>query len=143
MNAVEWSRAVHGTGDPEIDRQHRELFRHINLLLSAIEEGHGAPAIGNMLSFLHGYLTDHCAFEERLMAARKSPALDENSRQHMHLLGQYDELHEAFAREGATPAVMQRIEKVLCDWADGHIPDIDTGLRRPVHSRETPPLPSA
>lgn len=62
---IEWSGDLE-TGIGVIDEQHRELFRHINALLTACHEGKGRDAVGDVLNFLEDYIVLHFTAEENI-----------------------------------------------------------------------------
>ena len=58
---MKWSEKLFGTGIPEVDEQHKELFSRVNALLDACSRGDGAAAVRSTLEFLEGYMEQHFA----------------------------------------------------------------------------------
>lgn len=64
--AIEWTQDL-STGSDEIDNQHKELFRRINSLLDACNQGKGREEIGKTVQFLEDYVITHFSAEEEYM----------------------------------------------------------------------------
>ncbi|MFZ5627087.1 MAG: bacteriohemerythrin, partial [Bacillota bacterium] len=97
--AVNWTPAL-AVGVAEIDRQHQELFRRIDNLLTAMSQGKGKEEVGNILKFLEDYVVVHFAAEEKLMQSHNYPAFNEHLAQHQAFIQDFAKLKEQFNREG-------------------------------------------
>jgi hemerythrin len=49
--AIEWGQQL-STGMPWQDREHKEFFKRLNELVSAIERGEGEEEVGRLFKFL-------------------------------------------------------------------------------------------
>ena len=63
------------TGDPLIDREHRELLRAVNNLMDECAKGKGRAALEPTLRFLLDYVNKHFAHEEDLQKKSGYPNL--------------------------------------------------------------------
>ena len=61
-----WDKSLE-IGNDEIDSQHKEIFKRVNKLLSAMADGSGKDTIGKLIEFLTEYVVNHFDAEERLM----------------------------------------------------------------------------
>jgi len=72
-------------GVASIDVHHRQVWRRIRHLASAVSDGR-AEEVSAALRFLHGYLAEHNAEEERWMADAGYPGAREHGRAHAVML---------------------------------------------------------
>lgn len=80
------------TGIDDIDSQHKELFKRINMLRDAAKEGKGRQAIDEVYEFLGKYISEHFSTEESLMNQYAYPQIDSHVSQHKHFIEQYQKL---------------------------------------------------
>ena len=127
---LEWDDQKFGTGFEEIDAQHKELFRRINLLIEAIERNSLAKAeAGNLMYYLDDYEHQHFACEEGVMERHHCSACPRNKADHAGFVKSFKELRLAFDREGITPEFVARIHRDVVEWIENHVANVDTGLR--------------
>jgi hemerythrin len=127
---IEWSEERFATGIEEIDDQHKELFRQINQLTDAMERNpNGKAEAGNFLYFLEDYVKAHFGCEEEIMEQRRCAVCPRNAKEHGQFLQSFQEIRFTFDREGISPGLVQLIHKEVVDWIQGHIANVDTGLR--------------
>lgn len=129
---VQWTAAEHGTGITELDDQHRELFRRINLLLVAVGTESEDDAVRNMLGFLTKYMSRHFQCEEGHMVSRRCRGCTLNAEQHMRFASACASLCDRVAAQGVTGALATDLRHLLVGWANGHIPQVDVMLRDPA-----------
>ena len=72
--AIEWSDNL-STGVAEIDNQHKELFRRINDLFDACNQGKGKSEVAGVMEFLESYVVEHFGKEENYMKNTAMPAI--------------------------------------------------------------------
>jgi len=118
MALMEWSDRFK-TGMPEIDSQHRQLFKCINDLHEAMKGGQGNEVVGHTLRFLRNYTARHFRDEESAMAKMGYPGLLAHKK-----------LHEGFVRRvsswttdtgpGRTSMTID-VSSSLSEWLRGHI----------------------
>ncbi|MBI5494869.1 MAG: hypothetical protein HY904_07550 [Deltaproteobacteria bacterium] len=85
----DWDPALE-TGIPELDIQHRELFRRANVLFAACVTGRGAEEIRSVLDFLGTHL--HFRTEEALLTATGFSAVAAHARRHASLATDFQRL---------------------------------------------------
>ena len=86
------------SGDPDIDREHRKLFNHVNALLRAMMQG-GEDGQHLLLS-LDRLIRDtriHFLHEEKILGACGFAGLEKHVRHHRHLLEHVKELRKRAA----------------------------------------------
>jgi len=79
-SAEEWDASL-STGVASLDEQHKQLFRHVNLLLQATTERSMLRTFYVMEQLSH-YVHTHFAEEEFLMRAHEFPGLADHVREH-------------------------------------------------------------
>lgn len=105
----------------EIDGQHKELFRRVNLLLDAIEGGKGAEEVGEVLSFLKSYVAIHFSTEEDYMVTNDYPGYGSHVGAHSEFRQYVLELKKVFEEEGPTKHLADVVVKKVGDWYFNHI----------------------
>jgi hemerythrin len=128
MVAVQWDPAL-ALGHPEIDSQHRELFRRFGALVRALESGdHGAVRM--LFEFLGEYVVAHFAAEERLMAEAAYPGANVHAAAHARFVREYRELCALYEANGAAHGVVVKTRTWIDDWLRSHIGGVDQALAR-------------
>jgi hemerythrin-like metal-binding protein len=126
---VTWRANIHATSVEELDRQHRELFRRINLLLDALDTDEADDAVRNMMAFLEKYMGEHFACEEDEMDARRCAGCQLNVAEHHRFARVYGQLRKRLARDGVTQGLTIDLKQLLLTWTDTHVPRVDAMLR--------------
>lgn len=139
--ALQWTSTL-AVGVPELDRQHQELFRRIDRLLDAVLRQDRSEA-GRLLEFLGGYVRDHFAAEERLMAEVSYPDAERHVQEHRDFARRLAELDAQFAAGGATAALVFALEREAVGWLRDHVYFTDVALGRFVHARQAAAGPRA
>jgi hemerythrin len=83
--AIDWTEEM-SVGVESIDVHHRQVWRRIRHLANAVSDGR-ADEVRAALRFLHGYLAEHQADEERWMAEVGYPGAREHARAHEEIVG--------------------------------------------------------
>ena len=130
---LQWSDYAYGTGVPELDAQHRQLFDRINRLLEATQAGRGSQEIESILAFLEDYTQRHFQCEERIMEQRRCSACKANKEAHRQFIQRFNQLKEKFQQEGVTSVFVIEVQELMVDWLSQHIIVLDRQLK------ETPP----
>jgi hemerythrin len=119
MNALfEWKDA-YSVNIPEIDTQHKELFRIAKELNSAMSAGHGAVVLTGILERLIAYTRKHFAHEERLMQLYKYPDSAAHKGLHDRLTKQVLDFQRDF--QAGRLLVTLDIMRFLHNWLENHI----------------------
>ena len=115
-----WDKSLE-IGNDEIDSQHKEIFKRVNKLLSAMADGSGKETIGKLIAFLTEYVASHFSAEEALM--RKHCYTDYLPHQMQHNLLTTDVLRikQEFEGQGASSDLVIQIQKKVCNWLKSHI----------------------
>ena len=92
--AITWNSTM-TTGLNNIDNQHRELFRQVDLLITAMSQGKGRQEVGRILDFLGQYVHDHFADEEREMDRYECPAAAANRTAHAQFITTFQAMRTA------------------------------------------------
>jgi hemerythrin len=130
MEAVrlEWTSAL-VTGIPEIDEQHRELFRCVSRIRDAAFTG-DVGELDRTLAFLREYVTFHFQAEERYMAERRFPGLARHREEHALLLEAVRQIEGDHHRHESGEKSVVRVERFLSDWMRTHIGVTDLAMAR-------------
>ncbi|MBI5307973.1 MAG: hemerythrin family protein [Planctomycetes bacterium] len=81
-----WDKGLE-IGNDEIDNQHKEIFKRVNKLLSAMADGRGKETIGNLIAFLTEYVAIHFNAEEALMRKHSYTDYLQHQMQHKQFTG--------------------------------------------------------
>ena len=81
MRRLQWTGS-YVSGDPEIDRQHREILVRVNAVFDAVERRMPRDAVVEAFEVLCDALEAHWRDEERLFARDGSPFVDEQRLAH-------------------------------------------------------------
>ena len=139
---MEWQR-YYETGIPNVDEQHKELFRQVGILVDYDNRKEKRERIEETLTFLAEYVLKHFGTEEMMQKMLKYPKAKEHKEMHDQFVQTFIQLKSEFEVEGGSMLVLMKLTKVVTDWLKEHImkQDKDFGVHyqvvRPVES-ETP-----
>jgi hemerythrin len=139
--ALQWTSTL-SVGVPELDEQHQALFRRIDRLLDAVLH-HDRSEAERLLTWLHGYVKDHFAAEERLMAEVVYPDAERHVQEHREFARRLAQVDVDFAAQGPTAAVVFALERQAVGWLKDHVYFTDVALGRFVQSRRASASPRA
>mgnify|MGYP000916868212 CR=1 FL=1 len=125
--AIEWNDSL-SVGIEEIDNQHKELFRRINNLLDACNEGKGKQAVGDIINFLGEYVVTHFAAEEAYMRKYAYPEYEAHKAMHQGFIQSFGQLKSKFDSEGPGIQLVLQTNRVVVDWLINHISKVDKKL---------------
>ena len=132
---LDW-KTEYETGIPQIDAQHRQLFRMVDSLDRIIEAGiEAGPKVDHLLMFLGSYAKSHFAYEEPCMARHRCPAAKANKQAHQDFLTYCDSFRSEYAASSASMEKLEDLRRFLRDWLVGHICRIDTQLKPCVRGK--------
>jgi hemerythrin len=117
---ISWDKSLE-TGDPEIDEQHRELFRRIDQLLAATRDRRARTEVGRLLTFLGDYVVVHFEAEEKLMVDAEYPSLDAHRSEHQRFVEEYARLFEDYRADGPGPVFVIKFGNRVTAWLCEHI----------------------
>jgi hemerythrin len=125
---LRWTRAL-AVGDPDIDDQHRELFRRAARLIAALREGDRREVVPT-LAYLDSYVVHHFEGEERLMRDLGYEGLAAHAAAHREFRDEFAALARDLERKGPTPLVALTVHNWLSDWLRHHLGGVDLELAR-------------
>ena len=122
MSLFSW-KDIYGIGVPDIDAQHRQLYRLADELHQALNAGQGKEALATVLKNLIDYTKTHFAAEERLMQRCGYSELAAHKAQHENLTRKVVELQQQF--QAGKLMLSIEVMRFLSDWLRQHIGSSD------------------
>lgn len=123
-------------GVPEIDAQHRELFRRVAALLAAMADKHGGAHVRQTFRFLDRYVEEHFRDEVKLMRDSGYPLLAAHEASHARFVAELRGLETLLEEDlSARSNVAVRAGGLLCDWLRAHIASSDLDFARYLATR--------
>ncbi|MGE5583903.1 MAG: bacteriohemerythrin [Bacillota bacterium] len=122
--AIEWTEDL-AVGITEIDNQHHELFRRIDQLLNACNQGKGREMVGEIIEFLGEYVIEHFGTEESYMDRYNYPGSASHKEQHRQFINGFRELKQRFETDGPGTHIVIITNRVVVDWLNRHIRNVD------------------
>ena len=120
----------------EIDVQHKKLFKMVNELETAMQEGKGKQILGRLLADLVHYTQSHFKTEEAFMEQYTYPEHAEHKDKHDRMTRKVVEVQKAF-QSGQTHITID-VMRFLQNWLTEHILKTDLKFGRFLSSQETP-----
>jgi hemerythrin len=118
--AIEWTPRL-ALGVETIDLQHKELFKRVNDLVSAMEAVRGEAEVRRILSFLGDYVLTHFEAEERLMRHHAYPDLGKHKAIHDAFVKDLGALKAQVVKDGPSAAIAVQLNGRVCGWLLDHI----------------------
>lgn len=128
---MEW-RDDYATGVPQVDEQHKMLFRMAEVYRDALNDGQGASTYEELLRSLDLYARAHFGFEEGCMARHHCPAAKRNLAAHDDFVKTLARFKADYERDGFLPGSAHDLVNTIDLWLAEHICGIDAQLRRYV-----------
>lgn len=97
------------TGNPIIDREHRELIAAVNKLLDACSAGKGRDQMRDTSKFLNDYVNRHFTHEEQLQQRSKYPGYAAHKAFHDRYKQTLIEITDAIPAAGASIGELTRL----------------------------------
>jgi hemerythrin-like metal-binding protein len=105
-------------GFDEIDSQHRLLFAIANELIDIENPRSQEPEMKYLIRHLKDYVDTHFAFEEKFMAEKKYPGLNEHKQKHEMIVA---EIRQALTGAASMTQLKDSLETLLTTWIQSHI----------------------
>jgi hemerythrin len=135
---MEWTEQL-ATGISTVDSQHKELFKRINNLVTAIKQHRCKSEIDGTLKFLDDYARVHFSDEEKHMRDTNYGGLGEQQEDHKKYLVALAELKEQASLpriEGSSYDLSATTNQVVVDWIVDHIMKVDMKFGTFLNSRK-------
>jgi hemerythrin-like metal-binding protein len=117
MQHFKWTKA-HAVFLPEVDAEHRNLFRMAEELYQAVQAGQDTARVRTQMQALMGSVDEHFAHEERLMEAAQCESYAWHRQQHDNLRKKASQFVELFeAGDAKAPAALV---KYMARWFKDH-----------------------
>ncbi len=120
----EWTDDL-SVGVEIINNQHKELFKRVNSLLQAMNEGKGEDEIKEIIGFLEEYVVVHFGTEEDFMTRYNYPDYPFHKGEHEAFKKDFVELKRDYEIHGVTLTLIIEIQQRVCDWLINHIGKVD------------------
>lgn len=120
MAIFEWDGSL-SVGNEEIDAQHRELIKRIDLLAQHILQKRGREKIHNTLRFMTDYGDIHFSTEEKHMARLGYPGFEEHKKQHERFKGITEKMKMELDSKDDSEYLASSVQRFLIDWLILHI----------------------
>lgn len=133
--AIQWTQEL-SVGVTEIDKQHKELFKRVNDLLDALNQGKGKGEVGNLIKFLGDYTVVHFRDEEALMAKHKFPGLQAQKTEHAQLIKDFGDMSKEFSATGPSLPLLMQVQRKLVDWLTKHISKMDKEIGKFINEKK-------
>lgn len=130
MKLHEWKPSFE-TGNEKIDAQHRGLVRSLNIIFTFSNEGKGALAFAECMAF-RKLAEKHFDEEVEILREAEFPRLETHAREHMNLLGKFDEIFSVccmVCKEGVPCPYMEDLSFLTVDHLVRHDLDYKSHLQ--------------
>ncbi len=124
---LEWN-PEYASGSDLIDEQHKELFKRVNSLLTACQEGHSRQEVDIAVKFVEEYVVMHFATEEEYMEKYQYPQTADHKDQHNELVESFLKMKERLAHSKLLLPEVLSLHNFLVDWARLHTMKTDKEL---------------
>lgn len=119
-------------GVNKIDTQHKELCDKIDALFEACKQGKGRDEIIKTMNFLENYTIKHFSEEEQMQRNSDYPKVKEHRDIHQNFIKQIADLKQELQRDGASVAIVAKINTLVINWLIAHIQNVDKELAQYV-----------
>jgi len=115
-------------GVEQIDNQHKELIARIDGLFEACNKGKGKEEVLKIIAYLGDYVVTHFSDEEELQKKYGYPEYNSHKTLHTQFIKDFGILKDSVDKEGVTPSLIIKMNKLLIDWLLNHIKKTDKAL---------------
>jgi len=109
------------TGIPEIDDQHRELFKHVDILFNNADADAASERVSKTLEFLEEYVEKHFYDEQLLHIDAQYPKREKHKKMHAAFVRVFKDLKQHYDTDGAKVTVLLKINRTVSEWLRIHI----------------------
>lgn len=111
-----WDQSLE-TGIKQVDDQHKELFRQIDILLDVSK----ANRVNETMNFLDSYIVKHFSDEQKLHLQSNYPKAILHKGYHDNYVITFRQLKSKLQREGSGLLNTMEVNRVVVDWLKNHI----------------------
>ena len=126
-----WNKDLE-TGNPMIDRQHKQLISCINDLLDACSQGKGRDKILETMQFLQDYTIKPFGDEEALQKRTGYPDYPNHKKYHETFKKTVKDIIAEMKTTGPTVALVAKVNTSIASWFINHIKREDTKVAKHV-----------
>jgi hemerythrin len=116
-----------------IDSQHKQLIRALADLIEACSSGKGRATLEDTIDFLEGYTAQHFRDEEELQKQHQYPDRVNHKKLHDEFKVVVADLGRQLRAEGATIALVGKVNTHIGGWLVNHIKREDTKVAAHLH----------
>jgi hemerythrin len=109
------------TGVPDIDNQHRMLFKIANQIVEPSAASGGGMLFLQLIAFLAGYVEYHFAGEELAMRQANYPGIDKHVRWHAMFRKEVENIALEAQLSGVSQPLVLRVSHAIQNWLSDHI----------------------
>lgn len=125
--AITWKEDL-SIGVDQIDNQHKELIGRIDGLFEACNKGKGKEEVLKVIDYLGDYVVTHFSDEEGLQKKYRYPGYNSHKLLHTQFIKDFGTLKDSLNKDGVTPILIIKMNKLLIDWLLNHIKKTDKEL---------------
>jgi len=125
--AIAWREDL-SIGVDQIDNQHKELIARIDGLFDACNKGKGKEEVLKVIDYLGDYVATHFSDEEGLQKKYSYPDYNSHKLLHAQFIKDFGTLKDSLNKDGVTPILIIKMNKLLIDWLLNHIKKTDKEL---------------
>jgi len=119
---LKWSKAL-SVGNPEIDKQHRELFSIVNDLIKVHNQGSKHDEVNRVLLAIVRYAEKHFITEDEYMATYDYPKFADHRQEHSDYLSHVNQFLDSHEKGSAD--LTKGMLKFLSKWWVDHVSKSD------------------
>lgn len=131
-----WTEKL-STGVPRIDEEHREIFRQLNEIRDALQQGQDAAVVNHLAEVLLDYAYLHFHHEEHAMACAHCTRQEHNCQAHRQFIERLRTWLCLMNSGQLTRATILSLHTETSLWIQHHIQEIDVGLAPPQPGTDT------
>jgi len=112
-------------GVPEIDAQHKELFRRVESFLQVLRSEDSwekrVPKLNETLEFMKKYVVEHFRDEEEYQKSINYPGYEAHKQRHMGMVNYVQEVSRRYEQSNNNEDLMQEFGGRLLSWLINHV----------------------
>lgn len=132
--SISWKEDL-SIGVEQIDSQHKELIGRIDDLFEACNNGKGKEEVLKVIDYLGEYVVTHFSDEEGLQKKYGYPEYNNHKQMHTQFIKDFEVLKGNLDKDGVSPSLIIKMNKLLIDWLLNHIKKVDKELGAFIKSK--------